>query len=116
MFNYEKKWKAIYMKKICLLMMALLLASSTVFASSNTRGLLWMKTTEPVYITSDGVGNSPKMGVSTSVNVLRLVTSGDGGIKKAIANGNIKKVNYIDQEIEKFLVIYEKRTTRVYGE
>lgn len=104
------------MKKIFLILMILLLNSPSVFASSNTRGLLWMKTTEPVYITSEGVGNSSKMGVSKSVNVLRLVTSGDAGIKKAIENGNIKKVNYIDQEIEKFLVIYEKRTTRVYGE
>ena len=104
------------MKKCLFLLVLLLIAPSSFGASSNTRGLLWMSTTEPVYVVSDSFRESSKVGTATSVNWLRLVTTGDAGIKKAVENGNIKKIYYIDQEIKKFIVIYEKRTTRVYGE
>lgn len=104
------------MKRFLLLFGVMLLALPVNAASSNTRGLLWMSTTEPVYVVADSIQESPKLGKSTSVNWLRLVTIGDAGIRKAVENGNIKKIHYVDQDIKKFIVIYEKRTTRVYGE
>lgn len=104
------------MKKLFLVLVLLVFILPVNAASSNTRGLLWMNTTEPVYVVTDFIQDSPKVGTASSTNWLRLVTTGDAGIRKAVQNGDIKKIHYIDQNIKKFIVIYEKRTTRVYGE
>lgn len=64
-----------------------------------------------------------KCGKSESLNVLGLFDTGDAGINKAAKNGDISKIYYVDNHIEKinipawFINIYfKKNVTLVYGE
>ena len=64
-----------------------------------------------------------KKGESSSASVFRLVEIGDAGLNAAMRNGGIKKVHFVDTEINKvfiplfFLPLLVKETkTVVYGE
>ena len=64
-----------------------------------------------------------KKGESASRNILKLIEIGDSSITEAARNGRIKKIHYVDTQINKvyipllFLPIYAKETkTIVYGE
>ena len=64
-----------------------------------------------------------KSGTSSRTNILGLVEIGNAGIYKAIKNGNIKKIHFVEYNIEKvyiplvFIPIYfNTYVTTVYGE
>ena len=64
---------------------------------------------------SGDVGYS-KVGRAMSTSILGLVATGDASIKTAAANGGIKRIKYVDYEVENVLGIYGKYTTVVYGD
>jgi hypothetical protein len=57
-----------------------------------------------------------KIGRSGCGNLLGLFSFGDCSINKAIENGEISKIHYIDKELGSFLFIISYSTTVVYGE
>jgi hypothetical protein len=57
-----------------------------------------------------------KVGKATSTSILGLVATGDASIKTAAANGGIKRIKYVDYEVENILGIYGQYTTVVYGD
>ena len=57
-----------------------------------------------------------KVGKATSTSILGLVATGDASIKTAASNGGIKKIKYVDYEVNKILGIYGQYTTVVYGD
>ena len=67
-----------------------------------------------------GVGSGDvsysKVGKATSTSVLGLVATGDASIKTAAANGGIKKIKFVDYEVDNILGFYGKYTTVVYGD
>jgi hypothetical protein len=57
-----------------------------------------------------------KVGISQSTSILGLVATGDSSIKTAAANGGIKKIKYVDYEVENILGLYGVYKTVVYGD
>ena len=57
-----------------------------------------------------------KVGKATSTSILGLVATGDASIKTAAANGGIKRIKFVDYDVENILGIYGKYTTVVYGD
>jgi hypothetical protein len=57
-----------------------------------------------------------KVGKATSTSILGLVATGDASIKTAAANGGIKRIKYVDYEVNNILGIYGQYTTVVYGD
>jgi len=57
-----------------------------------------------------------KMGQSSAINVIGVVTVGDCSIKAAMQNGGLKEVNYADYEYFNILGLYQKITVQVTGE
>ena len=57
-----------------------------------------------------------KVGKSQSTSILGLVATGDSSVKTAVANGGIKKIKYVDYEVENILGVYGTYTTVVYGD
>jgi len=58
----------------------------------------------------------PKMGKATANSYLTLIATGDASIQKAVQNGNITKIHYIDWDAENVLGIIGTYTTTVCGE
>jgi hypothetical protein len=68
-----------------------------------------------------GAGDSPsssytKVGTSESKSILGIVAVGDSSIATAAKNGGIKRIKYVDYEVENILGIYGKYKTIVYGD
>lgn len=66
-----------------------------------------------------------KKGESSTIDILNLVQYGDAGINKAVKDGNIKKIHYVEYHKEKVWIptpffgipiSFDKWTTIVYGE
>lgn len=56
-----------------------------------------------------------KRGTSHVVSILGLVSTGDGSVKAAAANGGIHDVTLVDYEFTNVLGVYQRYTTVVYG-
>jgi len=57
-----------------------------------------------------------KIGKAQANSILTLVATGDASLEKAIQNGGIKTVKYVDYHVDNFLGIYGTYTTTVYGD
>lgn len=57
-----------------------------------------------------------KIGKASANSILTLVATGDASLEKAIQNGGIKTVKYVDYHVDNFLGIYGTYTTTVYGD
>lgn len=71
-------------------------------------------TTTPVAVTANPVGN--KCGEASTSRILGLGGSANVGINAAAKNGGITRISHVDKSSYSFLGIYQKFTTRVYGE
>lgn len=72
--------------------------------------------TRPIAATSNPVGN--KVGESKAIGILYFppfVSLGDSGIQKAIKDGGITKISYVDYKIE-YYIFFNRRTCIVVGE
>jgi len=92
-------------KKSCFLVVAIV-AFVTMFTSCSV--------TTPITATSNPVGN--KCGEASSVRILLFGGSANSGINKAAKNGGITKISHVDYTHTTFLGLFEKYTTKVYGE
>lgn len=57
-----------------------------------------------------------KIGKASANSILTLVATGDASLEKAIQNGGIKTVKWVDYHADNFLGIYGTYTTTVYGD
>jgi len=57
-----------------------------------------------------------KIGTAQANSILTLVATGDASLEKAIQNGGITTVKYVDYHADNFLGIYGTYTTTVYGD
>ena len=55
-------------------------------------------------------------GEASVTSFLGLFAGGDASIKKAAANGGIRKIHHVDYEVFSVLGIFAKSTTVVYGQ
>ena len=69
----------------------------------------------PVDSTSN-MSNSPKVGISKCNSYLGLIAIGDASIDKAMKNGGINKIHYVDWEANNILGIFGTYKVIVYGE
>ncbi len=77
------------------------------------RGILFTDQTSPLF---PGGQPGTKVGTASSSNILFLVGWGDSGLNAAMQEGGITKVNHVDYELQNYVLIYQKYTTRVWGE
>ncbi len=65
--------------------------------------------------TSNNVGT--KCGTASETRILGLFPfKGDHGIDAAAKNGGIKKISHVDVQEDNVLFLFQKTTTKVYGE
>jgi hypothetical protein len=57
-----------------------------------------------------------KVGTAEAKSILGIVATGDNSIQTAARNGGIKKIKYVDYEVENILGIVGKYKTIVYGD
>jgi hypothetical protein len=57
-----------------------------------------------------------KRGTASVIAILGLFSWGDGGIRRAAANGNIQEVKLVDYEFKNVLGVYQRYTTVAYGD
>lgn len=57
-----------------------------------------------------------KIGKSSACSILSLIATGNASLEKAIQNGGIKTVKYVDYSADNFLGIFGTYTTTVYGD
>jgi hypothetical protein len=66
--------------------------------------------------TSTGELSYTKVGSAEVTSIMGLVAFGDGSITAAANNGGIRKIKYVDYEVENILGIIGKYKTVVYGD
>ena len=107
----------IFMKKLILsacCVLALGLASCSTVTSGSGLGILYTGVSEGQIATANPVGH--KVGTSSSVGVLGLVSVGDASINTAANSAGIKKISHVDVKKTSILGIYSNYKTVVYGE
>ncbi len=57
-----------------------------------------------------------KIGKAQACSILTLIAAGDASLEKAIQNGGIKTVKYVDYHVDNFLGLYGTYTTTAYGD
>lgn len=57
-----------------------------------------------------------KEGHATCTNYFIFYATGKCGLKDAMDNGGITKVNSVDKEFKNYAALYQKTTLKVYGE
>lgn len=105
------------MKKTALLIAIGLFAAMFLVgcASVYPVGGIYTGVTLPVNVTSN-VSDSPKMGTAECRSYFGIVAVGDASIYKAMENGGIKKIHYVDWNVENILGIIGTYKVTVYGE
>lgn len=105
------------MRKLTLSLLAcgaLALASCSTIATRSGVGVLYTGVTEGEMVTSNTVGT--KVGTSSSIGVLGLVSIGDASIQTAANSAGIKKVSHVDAKKTSILGLFAKYELIVYGE
>lgn len=69
---------------------------------------------EPLEYAVPGATIGHKVGIGHCKTVLGIVNWGDCSVKTAMKNGNISRVTAADWE-KKFVIVYGRKTLRVYG-
>jgi len=81
------------------------------------QGWIYADISAPMDIDVDQtVVTGPRMGEAESTSILALVATGDCSITTAAQNGGVNTVNHVDYAYMNVLFVYQKFTTRVYGE
>ncbi len=85
---------------------------------ANAMGLFYTNASYPLTATGTKITDlsNLKSGKSDCLNVLWFVEVGDAGIEKAMKDGQIKKVSFIDINEKTVFIFFRKITTTVYGE
>jgi hypothetical protein len=102
-------------RKHSLFLVALLLLGLTGCATYIPMGSLYVGAKGGIG-TSTGEISYTKVGTAEVTSILGLVAFGDGSITTAVKNGGIKRVKYVDYEVENILGIVGTYKTIVYGD
>ena len=79
-------------------------------------GVVYDGKTVPQSVTGNTISKNAKVGTSSYMSILGLVSVGDGSINAAAKNGGITKISHVDQKNYNILGVYAKFETTVYGE
>ena len=82
-------------------------------------GVLHTKTTLPMQVnTPDSIPKDAKIGTSKSTSYFGLILKGDAGIHKAMENGDLTKVYYVDWQVNNpwWIGLKVDYITTVYGQ
>lgn len=93
---------------------ALTLASCSTITTGSGIGMLYTGVTEGQIATSNEVGT--KVGESSTIGVLGLVSIGDASIQKAAKQAGISKISHVDVKKTSVLGLFASYKTIVYGE
>lgn len=93
---------------------ALTLASCSTITTGSGIGMLYTGVTEGQIATSNEVGT--KVGESSTIGVLGLVSVGDASIQKAAKQAGISKISHVDVKKTSVLGLFASYKTIVYGE
>lgn len=104
--------KKIFLSLSCVAMLAL--ASCSVVTSGSGMGVLYTGVSEGQIATSNAVGT--KVGTSSSIGVLGLVSVGDASIQTAAHSAGISKISHVDVKKMSVLGIFAQYKTVVYGD
>ena len=107
------------MKKT-LALLVLVLASTGMKAHAgdffSSHGVLYDNSRVPAFMYVNDNVKPLKEGEATCKNYFIFYATGKCGIKDAMDDGNITKVNSVDKEFKNYALLYQKTTLRVYGE
>ncbi len=80
------------------------------------QGWIYADIQAPIDTDANATPVSPKSGEAQSMSILGLVALGDASVHTAAANANISKIDHVDYSYYNVLFVYQRFTTRVYGE
>jgi hypothetical protein len=80
------------------------------------QGWIYADIKAPIDTDANATVVSSKAGESESMSILGLVALGDASVRTAAANANISKIDHVDYSYFNVLFVYQRFTTRVYGE
>lgn len=105
--------KLVYIAAIAV---AFMFSSCAMFApmGGQLSGVLYTGVQAPVTATSNEVGT--KVGTSSCINVLGLVSMGEGSIQEAAKQAGITKISHVDKKTTGVLGLFSKDEIFVYGE
>jgi hypothetical protein len=101
------------MKKLAIALLACALAGCVAAPVVPPLGIVYTDVRAPL-VPAGNVGS--KRGTSTVTSICGVFAWGDGGIRKAAANGNIQEVKLVDYEFKNVLGVYQRYTTVAYGD
>lgn len=93
---------------------ALVLTGCAFVASPVSNGMIYTGVSGPVAATAGDTYS--KVGESSCIAVLGIVSAGDASINAAMKKGGITKIHHVDYKSTSILFLFAKFTTIVYGE
>ena len=105
-------------QNVVIFFMIILLPGCVILSGPTGQGLIGTNLKAPVLVADNNVPSQEnlKIGQARCINLFGLFAFGDCSINKAIENGKISKIHYIDKELNSFLFIASESTTIIYGE
>lgn len=79
-------------------------------------GLAFSSISAPLDTDAEGNPAAMKSGESSSSAILVLIAFGDSSIDAAVQDGNLETIHYLDYSYLNVLGVFQKFTTRAYGE
>ena len=99
---------------LVILFISFALTGCAVVSAPVSNGLIYTEVSGPVAATN--ADTYSKVGKSSCVAILGIVSTGDASIDAAMKNSGITKIHHVDHKSTSILGIFAKFTTIVYGE
>lgn len=107
------------MKKSLVLLVLVLVGTGVKAHASDffkIQGVLYDNSRVPAFMYVNDNVKPAKSGEATCKNYFIFYATGKCGIKDAMDDGGITKVNSVDKEFKNYALLYQKTTLKVYGE
>jgi len=104
------------LKFVCLICLVAVIPVFMGCATPRPIGLLYTELKLPIDAEGDMSKASTKIGVAECQSVLGLVANGDASIERAMKNGGITKIHYVDWEVKNILGVIGNYKVIVHGE
>ena len=108
--------KKFLLASVCLCLFSLSGCAYYVAPVMPPSGFLFASFEAPIDTDANQTKVAPKMGASSSSSILCLFAFGDASVNSAARNGNISTIDHVDYAYLNIVFIYQKFTTKVYGE
>lgn len=101
-----------------LALLCMVLSNQTANASDlfRVKGIFYDNSRVPAFMYVNDNVKPQKEGNATCKSYFIFYTTGKCGIKDAMDDGNITKVNSVDKEFKNYGLLYQLTTIKVYGE